>query len=91
MASSRVGTRWWWRCAVYRQRLRRPSNRTDSLTLIDWAYQSVSGESIHVGDKGTTAVPEPSGLGLMALGALGVAALRRRRSRDKKHNAEQAN
>lgn len=60
------------------------ANRTDSLTLIDWAFQSVSGASIHVGDRGTTPVPEPSTLGLMALGAAGIAALRRRRSHEKK-------
>jgi hypothetical protein len=63
-------------------------NRTNSLTLIDWAYQSVPGASIHVGSKGSTSVPEPSTLGLMALGAAGITALRRRRSQEK--NAGQA-
>lgn len=57
-------------------------NRTDSLTLIDWAFESVPGASIHVGDKGTAPgpapIPEPSTLSLLALGAAG-AALRRKR------------
>lgn len=50
------------------------------LTLVDWAYESVPGKAILVGDKGHP-VPEPSGLALMALGAAGIAALRRRRER----------
>lgn len=58
-------------------------NRTASLTLIDWAFQSVSGVGIHVGDRGTTSIPEPSTLGLLALGAAGLAALRRRRGEQK--------
>jgi hypothetical protein len=66
------------------------SNYTNSLTLVDWAYQSVPGASIHVGDTGSTtpSVPEPSTLGLMALGAAGIAVLRRRRNCEK--NADQA-
>lgn len=62
--------------------------RTLSLTLVDWAYQSVPGASIHVGDTGSTpSVPEPSTLGLMALGATGIAMLRRRQNSGK--DAEQ--
>jgi hypothetical protein len=57
-----------------------PADHPDltSLTLVDWAYQSVPGASIHVGDPDS--IPEPSSLGLMALGAAGIAMLRRRRS-----------
>lgn len=56
---------------------------TQALTLVDWAYQSVPGESIRVGDKGSAnPVPEPSTLALMALGAVGMGTLRRRRNRE---------
>ncbi|WP_096526740.1 PEP-CTERM sorting domain-containing protein [Candidatus Nitrosoglobus terrae] len=55
----------------------------NSLTLVDWAYQSVPGESIRAGDTGTlSSMPEPSSLSLMALGAVGIAALRRRRPQE---------
>lgn len=46
----------------------------DKLTLIDWAYESVSGAPIHVAD-----VPEPSSLALLAAGAAGLLAFRTRR------------
>lgn len=65
-------------------------NRTDSLTLIDWAFESVPGAGIHVGAQGTAPgpapapIPEPSTLSLLALGATGLAALRRRRGPGKK-------
>ena len=59
--------------------------RTDDLTLMDYAYQTVPGEAIHVGT--TRTVPEPAGLGLMALGVVGIEALRRRRNRDGNRSA----
>ena len=49
---------------------------TPSLTLRDYAYNDVAGESINAGDG---AAPEPSSLALFAMGAAGVVALRRRR------------
>jgi hypothetical protein len=49
---------------------------TPSLTLHDYAYNDVAGESINAGDG---AVPEPSSLALFAMGAAGVVALRQRR------------
>ena len=47
----------------------------DEMTAIvhDWAYQDVAGAPIRTG-----AVPEPSSLGMLALGAVGVLALLRR-------------
>jgi len=50
-------------------------NAAGSFTVVDWAYNSVSGEPIVTG-----VVPEPSTLGLLAAGAAGLAALRRRRA-----------
>jgi hypothetical protein len=60
-------------------------NRTNSLTLINWAYQPIPSASIHVGSKGSTTplVTKPPGLGLMALGAAGIAMLHRRRRQEK--------
>lgn len=51
----------------------------DSLTLIDYAYNDVAGQSIEVGQ--TTDMPEPGSMALaiLAAGAAGVTALRRRR------------
>ena len=42
--------------------------------IVDWAYESTPGVGI------TTPVPEPSALGCLALGAMGLAAMRRRRA-----------
>jgi len=55
-------------------------NYPDKLTVIDWAYDD-SGAPIHVGDTGGTGgtAPEPSSLALLAAGALGLAAFRRRK------------
>jgi hypothetical protein len=52
----------------------------DSITAIDWAYQD-DGSAILAGDTGISATPEPStaALTLLAVGAAGVEALRRRR------------
>jgi hypothetical protein len=60
-------------------------NHTDLLTLINWAYQSIPSASIHVGSKGSTtpSVTESTGLGLMALGAAGIAMLRQQRRQEK--------
>jgi MYXO-CTERM domain-containing protein len=48
--------------------------------LIDWAYNDVAGTSVKAGDMGVAATPEPgnAALGLLALGAAGVLALRKR-------------
>ncbi len=53
---------------------------TNSITAVDWAYDD-TGSAIAVGETGAGAAPEPStaALGLLAAGAAGVAALRRRR------------
>lgn len=45
-------------------------------TLVDYAYNDVAGENILAGDTG--AIPEPSTLGLLAMGALGLVVRRRR-------------
>ena len=49
------------------------SGQPIALEALEWAYESTPGESIAAG-----AVPEPTGIGLLAAGAAGVAALRRR-------------
>lgn len=46
-----------------------------TLEILEWAYED-SGEAIRAGQ--TTEIPEPTGLALLAAGAAGVAALRRR-------------
>ncbi len=50
------------------------TNATNHFLIKDWAYESVPGAGILAG-----AIPEPGTLGLMAAGALGVTALRRKR------------
>jgi PEP-CTERM motif len=49
------------------------TNATNHFLIKDWAYENVSGTGILAG------VPEPGTLGLLAAGALGISALRRRR------------
>ena len=52
------------------------NNTAGSFNVVDWAYENVPGVGIVTG-----VVPEPvSSLGLLAAGAAGVAALRRRRA-----------
>lgn len=48
--------------------------------VYDWAYDDTPGAAITT--PGTASVPEPSSLALFALGAAGVAALKRRRRQD---------
>ena len=50
----------------------------DSMTAIDWAYDTTPGESIEAGQ--TTSVPEPSTAALLALAAGGAPFLRRKRA-----------
>ena len=52
----------------------------DSGILLRWAFED-EGKDIRVGDtgQGGSAVPEPSGLALLALGAAGIYALRKKR------------
>ncbi|QEG37438.1 PEP-CTERM sorting domain-containing protein [Bythopirellula goksoeyrii] len=49
-------------------------NAAGTFLIKDWAYESQPGVGIHTGE-----IPEPSTLGLLAAGALGVAALRRKK------------
>ncbi|MEN0109270.1 MAG: PEP-CTERM sorting domain-containing protein [Planctomycetota bacterium] len=51
-------------------------NAAGEFTINDWAYQSVPGRGLLAGDT----VPEPGTLGMLAAGAAGVAAMRRRRA-----------
>ena len=54
----------------------------DHMTIVDWAYNDVAGASIAAGDTGApSAVPEPGtrAMALLAVGAAGVLALRKRR------------
>jgi hypothetical protein len=54
----------------------------DEFKAIDWAYNDAGG-GINAGQ--TTAVPEPSALGLLAMGSAGVLAWRRRRTPGSTH------
>jgi hypothetical protein len=57
-------------------------NNALTATLHDWAYEGAAGAPILVGqiDAAPTAVPEPGTLSLLALGASGLAAYRRRKN-----------
>jgi hypothetical protein len=57
------------------------SGLINSLTAVDWAYDD-SGAAIIAGDTGLSSTPEPStmALSLLAAGAAGVGALRKRRA-----------
>ena len=46
-------------------------------TITRWAYESTPDTDIHVGS--TNSIPEPSGLGLLALGAAGIGLMRQRK------------
>ena len=58
----------------------------NQIKVIDWAYESCTGQSINAGQTrdgatcGSTDVPEPSTLALLAMGALGISAFRRRKA-----------
>jgi hypothetical protein len=54
-----------------------PSTTSGLLTVHDWAYESVAGQSIQT--PGSSSVPEPGTLQVVALGGLGLVAWRRRR------------
>ena len=54
-------------------------NARNELKLYSFAYETTVGEPIHVGDVGGTVVPEPLTLSLLAAGATGLLALRRRK------------
>jgi MYXO-CTERM domain-containing protein len=55
----------------------------DTVTAVDWAYNSVAGAPILAGDAGATPEPSTKAMALLALGAAGVLALRRRRNATK--------
>jgi LPXTG-motif cell wall-anchored protein len=52
----------------------------DQLEIISWAYNNVGGASIEAGQTSSTPEPNTAALGLLAAGAAGLLALRRRRA-----------
>ncbi|NCD35402.1 MAG: PEP-CTERM sorting domain-containing protein [Spartobacteria bacterium] len=69
-----AGTRYGW---LYVDNI---SQSGDNVRIVDWAYED-SGGTIKAGDRGGgggDAVPEPTGLALLACGAAGIYALRRK-------------
>ena len=58
------------------------------VSISDWTYETTPDTALHVGTS--AAVPEPSSLSLLAMGAGGLAAYRRRRKRDGQARAEEA-
>ena len=54
----------------------RPGTRPRSIIVHEWAYENVAGDGIVAG---AGVIPEPTSLGLLALGSLGLASHRRRR------------
>ena len=56
--------------------VRMTTNTGGGGTVIDWAYESTPGVAIAAG--ATSSVPEPSALACLAMGAFGLASLRRR-------------
>lgn len=51
------------------------NNANKTLLIKDWAYEDVAGTGIRTG-----AIPEPGTLGMLAVGAAGLASLRRKRA-----------
>ena len=64
----------WLRITVAPQNLT-PGTQPRAITVHEWAYENVAGVGI---EAGAGAIPEPSSLGFLALGSLGLAARRRR-------------
>jgi hypothetical protein len=50
---------------------------TNGYTVLDYAF-TTSGEPLFAGQTTAVAIPEPAGLGMLAFGAVGLVALRRR-------------
>lgn len=63
-------------------RLSAPSTWPGSLTVVDWAYETRAGVPILAGATTGGTVPEPGTLQVVALGAVGLIAWRRRRLQD---------